>query len=82
MVESDLGQQTLKAEPPFDGLTALAEIVVDGDDAVAGPAQRNGPVGQGVRARRGLFVIKYLLRSRLADLDDRQTVEMPGSELG
>src|SRR6185369_3939783 len=82
VVEGDLGQQPLEAGSPFDGLATLTQVVVDGDDPVTRPAQRHGPVGQGVLAGGGLLVVEDLLRGRLADVDDRQAVEVPGPQLG
>ena len=62
VVEGDLGQQALEAGPPLDRLATLAEVVVDGEDPVARPAQRHGPVGQGVLAGGGLPVVEDPLR--------------------
>ena len=67
---------------PLDRLAALAEVVVDGGDPVAGPAQGDGPLGQGVLPRRRLAVIEDLLRGRLADVDDGRAVVVPRPELG
>src|SRR5262245_50502720 len=79
-VEGDLGEQTLEAGAALDGLAALAQVVVDGDDPVARPAEGNCPVGQGVLSGGGLLVIEDLLRRRLADVDDGHAVEVPGPE--
>jgi hypothetical protein len=82
VVEGDLGQQALEAQATLDGLAAAPQVVVDNQDAVARPAQGTGAVGQGVLAGGRFDVLEDLLGSRLSDVDDGETVEVPGLELG
>src|SRR5262249_61922005 len=79
-VEGDLGQPSLESGPPLDRLAALAQVVVDGDDPVARPAQSNSPVSKGVLAGGGFQVLEDLLRGGLADVDNGRAVEVPGLE--
>jgi hypothetical protein len=82
VIEGDFGQQALEAEPAFDGLPALAQVLVDDLDSLTRPAQIDGPSDQGVLPRRGLLVYNDLLGGRLADVDDGGSVEVPGLDLG
>src|SRR5437660_1161702 len=60
MVQADLGEQVLEAEPALDGLAAMALVLVDDLHLLGGPAQGARPVRQlqqGLAAdsrRRGL----------------------------
>src|SRR3954451_15557620 len=76
-VEGDLGQEPLEPEPALDRLAAPAQVVVDRDDAIPGPAECDGPVGEGVLAGGRLLVVGDLLRGGLADVDDGHAVELP-----
>src|SRR5262249_10797043 len=80
-VEGDLGQPSLESGPPLDRLAALAQVVVDGDDPVARPAQSNSPVSKGVLAGGGFQVLEDLLRGGLADVDNGRAGEGPGVEV-
>ena len=82
VVETDLGEQPLEAEPALGRGPALALILVDDEDAVRGPAEFDGPVDEGVLAVGGFPVLGDLLGGGLADVDDGQPVEMPGLDLG
>ena len=59
-----------------------ALVRVDDLDAVAGPAQRDGHVGQRILARGRLLVLGHLLGTRLADIDDGFAIEMMVADLG
>ena len=82
MVEADLGEQPLEAEPSLGRGPALALVVVDDEDAVRRPAEFDGPLGEGVLAVGRLAVLGDLLGGGLADVDDGQAVEVPGLDLG
>jgi hypothetical protein len=60
VVEGDLGEQPLKPGPALDRLAALAQIVVDGSDAIPGPPEGDGAVGQGVLAGGRFLVVEDL----------------------
>ncbi len=82
VVERDLGQQPLEPRPPLDRLTALSEVVVDDHDALAGPAELDRSVRQGVLAGGRLLMIVDLLQCGLADIIDGPALEMPGLYFG
>src|SRR5262249_25160797 len=61
VVEGDLGQSTLEAEPPF-GIGATQTLVfVDDEYPVSWPAQEHGAIDQAVLSVRGLLVFNDLL---------------------
>ncbi len=82
VVEGDLGQESLEAGPPLDRLAAPAQVLVDGRDPVACPAEGDGAVGQGILPGGGLLMVADLLRRGLADVDEGRAIEVPGPELG
>jgi hypothetical protein len=82
MVETDLGQQLLKAQSPLGRGPALALILVDDEDAVGRPAEFDGPMDQRVLVLGGFPVLGNLLDCGLSDVDDGHPVEMPGLDLG
>ena len=82
VVETDLGQQPLKAQSPLGRGPALALIVVDDEDAVGRPTEFDGPMDERVLAVGGFPVLGDLLGRGLADVDDGHPVEMPGLDLG
>src|SRR4029079_8566920 len=81
-VETDLGEQPLKARSSFGRGPALALIVVDDEDSVRRPTELHGPIDEPVLASGGFLFLGDLLGGGLADVDDGQPVEMPGLDLG
>jgi hypothetical protein len=81
VIQADFRKQPLKAEPVIGRGCALTLILVDDENAFARPAEFNGPVDQSVLAVGGLPVLGDLLRSGLADVNNRQSVEMPRLDL-
>lgn len=81
MVEADLGQQPLEAEPTHRGPAAEALVLVDDDDPIRGPSQGDGAALQVVLQGGRLAMLENLLRGGLPHIDDRQSVEMPGLDL-
>jgi hypothetical protein len=61
MIEAEFGQNVLEAETPRSRLTAAPLVRIDDLDAVAGPAQSDGQVGQGILPRRRFLVVGPLL---------------------
>ena len=82
VVETDFGEQPLKAQSPLGRGPALALILVDDENAVRRPTEFDGPIDEGVLAVGGFPVLGDLLGGGLADVDDGQPVEMPGLDLG
>src|SRR5205807_9926112 len=82
LIEGDLGQQRLKARPALGAGAAVALVFVDDGDNVAGPAQPDGPLRQGILPLGGLAVVEDLLGRGLADIDDGAAVEVMGLDLG
>lgn len=78
MIEADLGQEPLEAEPAFRGPAAEALILVDHDDPVRRPAQGDGAAPQAVLQGGRLAMLEHLLGGGLPHIDDRQPVEMSG----
>ena len=81
MVQADLGQEPLEPQPAFGRLSAAALVLVDDQDPLLRPAQRDRPLGQGILKLRGLAIPRDLLRRRLADVDDRQAFPVAGPDL-
>ena len=82
VIEADLGEQPLEAEPSLGRGPTFPLIVVDDEDAVRRPAEFHGPLDEGVLAVGGLAVLGDLLGGGLADVDDGQAVQVPGLDLG
>jgi len=73
MAEAHFRHQSLEAESPFDSAAGSAEIVVDGDDGLSGPAEMKRPVDQRILELGRFLVALNLLRRRLPDVNDRQS---------
>ena len=73
MAEAHFRHQPLEAESPFDSAAGSAEIVVDGDDGLSGPAEMKRPVDQRILELGRFLVALNLLRRRLPDVNDRQS---------
>ena len=66
----------------LDRLCGASLVGVDDLDAIAGPAQRDRHVGQGILARGRFLVLGHLLGARLADIDDGLAIEVMVADLG
>src|SRR5207237_7673911 len=75
-------QDVLEAGAAFGALPATALVRIDDLDTVPRPAQRDGHVDQRILPRRGLLVLEYLVRARLADIDDGFSLQMVLANLG
>jgi hypothetical protein len=78
VIQGDFRKQPLKAEPVIGRGCALTLMLVDDENPLARPAELNDPVDQSVLAVGGIPVLGDLLRGGLADVNNRQSVEMPG----
>lgn len=81
MVEAHLRNQTLEASPLFTLGGGVAQIIVDDQNPLLGPAQLTRTANQPVLQPGGLFVLEHLLSGGLPDVDHRQTLEMDGTYL-
>ena len=81
MVEPDLGQEPLEPGATCGRLPTAALVFVDDDDAVRRPAECQGTAAEVVLQPSRLAMFEHLLGTGLADVDDRQSVEMPGLDL-
>ena len=81
VVQRDLGEEALEAEPPLGGLGAESLILVDDDDAILRPSQGRGPAAEVVLQRGRLAMLEDLLRAGLAHVDDRRPIEVPRPDL-
>ena len=82
MIKAEFREDVLDASATLDRLTSASLVRVDDLDAVAGPAKRDGHVGQPQFAHGRLLVLSHLLGTRLADIDDRFSIEMMVADLG
>src|SRR5215468_8484372 len=78
VVQADLGQEPLEPQPAFSGRRAAALVLVDDEDPLLRPAQRDRSLRQGVLKLLRLAIARDLLRSRLANVNDRQALEVAG----
>src|SRR5438045_187131 len=82
VVHAHLGDHALKAVACFGGpLAALSLVVVDDQDALSGPAQGRGVLGQGVLALAGFAMMADLVRAGLTDIDQGEPLAMMGADL-
>ena len=82
VVHGDLGEEVLEPESWSDGPSAPTLVLVDDQDPVPGPTEGHGVVRHGVLPLAGFLVVEDLLGAGLADVDDRQLVEMAIGDLG
>ena len=82
MVQTNLGQQALKAQARGDALAALTLILIDHDDPVRCPPPGRGPLDQGILPSGRLHVVDHLLRMGLAHIHHGQSSQMMVAELG
>ena len=81
MVQADLGEQALEAEPVVGRGPALALILVNDENAFRRPTEFDGPIDESILAIGRLPIGGDLLWGGLADVDDGQSIEMPGLDL-
>src|SRR6516162_10575555 len=77
VLHANFSDKAVKSASVFSRLTADPLVVVDDQDPGPWPSQRNGVVDQCVLTLARFTMIENLLRSRLADIDDRQKTELP-----
>ena len=77
MIQSNFGDQSLKAGAVFGSPAAAPLVVVDYLDTLARPAERGSVIGEGVLALAGFLMVKDLLRAGLANVDDGEFTSMP-----
>ena len=81
MAQTHLRHQALEAETALDRRPGSPEVVIDGENGLAWPAELEGPIRQRILQARRLPVAQGLLHRRLANIDDRQPVAMAPCDL-
>src|SRR5579883_451913 len=81
MVQAHFRHQALEAGPLVSAGARPAQVLVDDQHAVGGPAQCLCAVHQAILQPRRLLVSEHLLDGGLAHIDDGQPIAMPGSPL-
>ncbi len=76
--QPDLSDQALKASPACCTGCRLAEVVVNDQHALGGPAQIGGAQREPILQARGLLMFKHRVGRGLAHVDDRQALIVPG----
>ena len=74
VVQADLGEQVLEAQPSLGRLPAAPLVFIHDFHPVRGPTKRGGPMHQAILPVCRLAVLQHLLGSRLSDVDDRFTL--------
>jgi hypothetical protein len=82
VIDGHLGQQPLKPGSIVGVAAALALVFVDDLDPIGRPSQGDGVIDQGVLPQPGFAVFQDLLRAGLADVHERQAVQVPTLDLG
>src|SRR5262249_48909644 len=83
VVHAHLGDHALKAVAFLGGpLAALSLVVVDDKDALPGPPQGGGVVGQGILALAGFAMMADLVGAGLPDIDQGEPLPVMGADLG
>ena len=82
VIHRHIGQEALEAGSPLGRLGAVAEVLIDDDDAVARPSPGDGVAGQVVLQGGGLAVAGDLVEGGLAHVDDGQSLDVAGPDLG
>ena len=76
VVETDLGQQPLEAQPPFGCCGRVSLVLVDDQDPLRRPTPFDRPATQVVLQRRRFAMLQHLMRTRLANVDHGQPLPM------
>ncbi len=76
MIETNLRDQSLETFPPFRVGAGAAQIIVDDQHPVGGPAHPLSIIFQPILQPRRFPMVQHLLGGGLPDVDYRQTVEM------
>jgi len=69
------------ARPSYGAAGRFTEVVIDHQHAVVHPTERLGTGNEAILEAGRLLMIQHLLWTRLAHIDDREAVVMPGLEL-
>src|SRR5271154_1045570 len=82
MIEIDLGPDPLEPESLCRRSSALGLVVFDDQHAFRGPAPLDGAFAQAALNLCRFFVVCYLERAGLSNVDHGQAVEMTSLDLG
>lgn len=69
LAHADVGDEPLEAFPALGAGAGAAQVIVDDDDLVGGPAERHGPAAQRVLAVGGGGVLQHLAQRALPDIE-------------
>jgi hypothetical protein len=81
VIEVHLGQEPLEAQSAVGGGAGFSLIVGDDDHPVGLPAPGDGKVTKAGLDFSRLFIVHYLIRTGLADINDGQQFEVAGLDL-
>ena len=81
MVETDFRQDVLEAGTPFHIPATVPLVPVDDLDAITGPTESDGQVGEGILSRLRFLVLDDLLGARLSHINDCFTFQMAAADL-
>src|SRR4051794_39917763 len=81
VAQRDLAEQVLESEPTLDPLPARRLVIVDDQDPGLGPPELGGAAAELVLQVGRLAVAEDLLRTRLADVDDGQALDVARPDL-
>jgi hypothetical protein len=76
VAHADVGGQTLKTSAPSRRRSRLALVVIDDDDLIIAPAERDGSAAKCVLTFPALNILENLPRGRLPNLQVRSPFEM------
>lgn len=80
--ECNLGGEARKSGTRDGARAGKAEILIDDENAILGPAEFAGLSGERILALRRFAIVLDLRRARLTKIDDRLTREMHCRDLG
>src|SRR4029450_7181506 len=80
MVQADFRNQALKSLAPFRCRARLPQVLINHEHSSFRPTQGLCSLSETVLQPGGFLMIEGLLHSGLPDIDDGQTVQVPGAD--
>jgi len=78
LLQGDLGHQGIEALSVLGTGCGEAQILVNDLDSLIGPAQLAGTITQGVLQAEAFWIVSYLMRRRLSEVNDGLAGQMLG----